>query len=77
MHLNTLITFLTPIALVQAAIYNASGTCSTDLTCEIDTQYVDPVQECDGRPGRFAGDGNGGKSSCTPAGTKCTYVWEC
>ncbi|KAK1975278.1 hypothetical protein LZ30DRAFT_738062 [Colletotrichum cereale] len=73
----TLVAFFMPMAFVQAKLWNGSGTCSTDLTCEIDTQYADPAQYCATFPGRFAGTGTGGKTSCTPAGTKCTYVYDC
>lgn len=79
MQFSTIVTVLMPLALAQAATWNLSGTCSADLTCEIDTQYTAPElpEVCGNRNGRFAGTGNEGKTSCTPENTKCTYVWEC
>ncbi|KAI7785945.1 hypothetical protein LA080_005606 [Diaporthe eres] len=42
MQFSTIVTFLLPLALAQAVTWNLSGTCSADLTCEIDTQYTAP-----------------------------------
>ncbi|XPS70985.1 Alcohol dehydrogenase [Ascochyta lentis] len=64
-------------ALAQAAIWNLSGTCSPHYTCDIDTQYTDPVLVCGNGNGHWAGSGKGGRVSCTPPGTKCTYNWQC
>jgi hypothetical protein len=66
-------------ALAQATIWNLSGTCSSSLTCDIDQKYTDPVnvEVCGNGNGHFAGSGKGGRLSCTPPNTKCTYVWQC
>ncbi|KAK1976918.1 hypothetical protein LZ30DRAFT_692544 [Colletotrichum cereale] len=74
MQLITLVAFFMPLAVVQATLYNGSGTCSNDLTCEIDTQYANPADYCAHFPGKFADTGIGGKTSCTPPGTKCTRL---
>ncbi|OHW99597.1 hypothetical protein CSPAE12_01750 [Colletotrichum incanum] len=75
MQFTILIAWLVPMAL--ASTWNLSGTCSTDLTCEIDTQYTSPDLVCGNSNGHFDGSGHDGKTSCTPKGTKCTYVWTC
>ncbi|KAK1997576.1 hypothetical protein LX36DRAFT_657436 [Colletotrichum falcatum] len=77
MQLSTLVTLLMPVALAQAAVWNIIGTCSNDLTCEVDNSIVNPTEPCGDKPGKFDGDGNAGKTSCTPPGTRCTYVWQC
>ncbi|GKT43273.1 uncharacterized protein ColSpa_03454 [Colletotrichum spaethianum] len=61
----------------EGDIWNISGTCSADLTCEIDTQYASPEVACGNMNGKFAGSGTNGRTSCTPVNTKCTYTWQC
>ncbi|KAK1521428.1 hypothetical protein CPAR01_14951 [Colletotrichum paranaense] len=75
MQFFTIIALLVPLALAET--WNLSGTCSNDLTCEIDDQYTSPTLVCGNQNGHFSGDGNAGKTGCVPAGTKCTYVWTC
>ncbi|KAK1641380.1 hypothetical protein BDP81DRAFT_390646 [Colletotrichum phormii] len=75
MQFFTIIALLAPLALAET--WNLSGTCSNDLTCEIDDQYTSSTLVCGNQNGHFSGEGNAGKTSCTPAGTKCTHVWTC
>ncbi|KAK0379331.1 alcohol dehydrogenase [Colletotrichum limetticola] len=67
MQFFTIIALLVPLALAET--WNLSGTCSNDLTCEIDDQYTSPTLVCGNQNGHFSGDGNAGKTGCVPAGT--------
>ncbi|KAJ0385202.1 hypothetical protein COL922a_006872 [Colletotrichum nupharicola] len=71
----TIIALLAPLALAET--WNLSGTCKSDNTCDVDTQYTSPQLVCGNSNGHFSGEGNEGKTSCTPVGTKCAYVWTC
>ncbi|TDZ19476.1 hypothetical protein Cob_v007807 [Colletotrichum orbiculare MAFF 240422] len=70
MHFTTIAAFLLPLA--RAATWNLSGTCASDNTCAIDKQYTDPglatiCGSTNGKAnGNFDGDGNGGKTWCSP-----------
>lgn len=78
MQFLTIITLLMPLALADDT-WSLSGTCSSSLTCEIDTQYTSPELPsiCGNLNGNFNDTGTDGKTNCKPAGTKCTYVWAC
>ncbi|KNG44467.1 alcohol dehydrogenase [Stemphylium lycopersici] len=76
MQLSTLLVILIPITTASAKVWNMSGTCRGEI-CEIDHQYVNPADYCEGRQGKFVGEGNAGRTWCAPEGTKCTYVWGC
>ncbi|KAK2770274.1 hypothetical protein CKAH01_14852 [Colletotrichum kahawae] len=75
MQFATIIAVLAPLALAET--WNLSGTCSKDLTYEIDTQYTSPQLVCGNNNGHFSGEGNQGKVGCVPANTKSTYAWTC
>ncbi|WQF89900.1 hypothetical protein CDEST_14914 [Colletotrichum destructivum] len=76
MQLAVVVAFLVPMSLA-AAPWNLSGTCSSGLTCEIDTKYTSPKVICGKWVGKFSGTGTNGKTSCTPAGSMCSYSWTC
>ena len=57
-----------------------TGTCNQQSVCDVDLKYADPnskTEGCTGGPGKFSGSGINGRTSCTPPGTKCSYLWSC
>ncbi|KAI3572250.1 hypothetical protein IWW34DRAFT_763533 [Fusarium oxysporum f. sp. albedinis] len=75
MRFTTILAFWAPMAICAVETWNLTGTCSGDHLCDQILSRTNSV--CNGRAGRYAGTGKGGREWCDKKGTACTYVWQC